>query len=90
MNPSLEALIVTPICPHLLYNRAIIVNGEDQVNLIVKTKNANIFITIDGQEGIPLEYNDVIEVGKSHYVARLVSFPEENYYKLLHQKLMRS
>lgn len=89
VNPALKALVITPICPHLLYQRSVIVTPDDVVTIIVATEQADIFLTIDGQEGFALNYQDRIKVRKADCSTRVITFPGYNFYKLLHDKLMR-
>ncbi len=88
LNPMLKALVITPICPHLLYQRSVVVHMEDLVTVNVATKQGEVFLTFDGQEGFALQYQDVIKVQKASCVTRVVNFRGNNFYKLLHDKLM--
>ncbi len=88
LNPALKALVITPICPHLLYQRSVVVNMEDMVTINVATKHGEIFLTFDGQEGFALNYKDCIQVKMADCITRVINFPGNNFYKLLHDKLM--
>ncbi len=88
LNPALKALVITPICPHLLYQRSVVVNMEDKVSITVATEHGEVFLTFDGQEGFALLYQDRIQVAKADCLTRVVNFPGHNFYKLLHDKLM--
>jgi NAD+ kinase len=88
VNPTLSILLVTPICPHLLYTRSIIVNGDDAITAIVATDSADIYLTADGQEGFPLRYQDKVIVKKADCATRVITFQKYNFYKLLHDKLL--
>lgn len=88
VGPSLNVLLVTPICPHLLYQRSVIVDQKDVVSIIVATEHADVFLTLDGQEGFALKYKDLIRVKKAECVTRVITFIENNFYKLLHDKLI--
>ncbi len=90
VNPSLQLLLVTPICPHLLYQRSVIVNREDLVSVIVATSSADIFLTLDGQEGFALKHKDCIRVKRAESVTRVITFAESNFYKTLHNKLLEA
>ena len=87
VNPALEVIIITPICPHLLHHRSVIVDKSDTVTIHVSTDQAEIFLTVDGQEGFKLMDKDVVKVQKAQECTGLVTFPNYNFYKLLHQKL---
>jgi NAD+ kinase len=88
INPFLNVLVITPICPHLLYQRSVIVDQNDVVSLTVATKGADIFLTLDGQEGFALKYNDSIHIRRADCVTKVITFEENNFYKLLHDKLI--
>ena len=88
LNPALKALVITPICPHLLYQRSVVVNMEDMVTINVATEHGEIFLTFDGQEGFALHYKDCIRVKMADCITRVINFPGNNFYKLLHDKLM--
>ena len=88
VNPTLSVIIVTPICPHLLYTRSVIVDGGDEITTTVATSSADIFLTMDGQEGFPLLYQDKVVVRKASCATRIVTFQKNNFYKLLHDKLL--
>ncbi|NLJ55924.1 MAG: NAD(+)/NADH kinase [Firmicutes bacterium] len=88
VHPALNVLVVTPICPHLLYQRSVIVNKNDVVTATVATEYADIFLTLDGQEGFALNFNDRVRVKKAAYKTKVITFPESNFYKLLHDKLI--
>lgn len=88
VNPSLQLLLITPICPHLLYQRSVIVDRDDHVTVVVATSSADIFLTLDGQEGFALKYNDFIKVRRAPCVTRVITLAESNFYKILHSKLL--
>ncbi|NMB35727.1 MAG: NAD(+)/NADH kinase [Firmicutes bacterium] len=88
VHPALNVLVVTPICPHLLYQRSVIVDKDDLVTVTIATEYADIFLTLDGQEGFALNYNDRIRVKKAECAAKVITFADSNFYKLLHDKLI--
>ena len=88
VNPALSIIIVTPICPHLLYTRSVIVDGGDMITTVVATSSADVFLTMDGQEGFPLHYQDKVIVRKASCATRIITFQKNNFYKLLHDKLL--
>lgn len=88
VNPDLNILLITPICPHLLYQRSVVVNKDDVVTVVVATKNTDVFLTLDGQEGFALNFEDCIKIRRADCVTKVIIFPENNFYKLLHDKLI--
>jgi NAD+ kinase len=85
--PALDSIVLTPICPHTLTNRPIVLPGDFQVRIILKTQSEDVYLTLDGQVGLPLEVNDIIEIEKSEHKTKLVMPSERDYFKVLRNKL---
>ena len=84
--PSMEAVVITPICPHTLSNRPIVVPDDAQIELRLKTRE-EVAITIDGQIGFPLEVEDRVFVRKSRTKFNIVQPTNRNYFDVLRDKL---
>ncbi len=87
VNPTMELFLITPICPHSLYNRSVIIDGTDTMNLRVDSRQVQVVLTVDGQVRFALEDNDQIIVCRAKQKVRLVCFHENSFYRFLHQKL---
>ena len=87
IHPALDSIVITPICPHTLTNRPILVPGEDLVEVILKSESEDVFLTLDGQVGFSLRKDDVVEVKKSHCKTRLLLPCERDYFQVLREKL---
>ncbi|TAN43101.1 MAG: NAD(+)/NADH kinase [Nitrospirae bacterium] len=85
--PTLDSIVLTPICPHTLTNRPIVLPGDFQVRIILKTQSEDVYLTLDGQVGLPLEVNDIIEIEKSEHRTRLAMPCGRDYFKVLRTKL---
>lgn len=85
--PGLHCLVISPICPHTLTNRPIIVSDEALIKIKVKFKDEDVALTADGQEGMPLQGGDIVEVRKSRYATLLVKSPSKDYFEVLRTKL---
>jgi NAD+ kinase len=85
--PSLHTIIITPICPHTLTNRPIIVPDDVQIRVLLGSKHQEVILTLDGQQGFPLEFEDVVEVRKAEGRILLIKSPYRHYFKLLREKL---
>ncbi|MEN6615043.1 MAG: NAD(+)/NADH kinase, partial [Syntrophorhabdus sp.] len=85
--PSLTNLIVTPICPHTLTNRPIILPESMVIRAVLKSINEKVILTLDGQVGFPLEYADEVIVKKSSHAVRLVKSATRGYFEILRTKL---
>ncbi|HAA64473.1 MAG TPA: NAD(+) kinase, partial [Thermoanaerobacter sp.] len=69
--PTVEVIIITPICPHTLYSRSIIVSPDDVIRLEISEENQDLMITTDGQQGYKLDYRDIIYIKKSNEYTNL-------------------
>jgi len=85
--PSLNSIIVNPICPHTITNRPLVVPDTATVKIILKTANQNVHITLDGQVGMPLQGGDVVEAHKAPGHIQLIRSPYKTYFELLRTKL---
>jgi len=85
--PSLHTLIITPICPHILTNRPIVIPDDVEVRAVLKSKQQEVILTLDGQQGFPLEFEDVVEVRKAEGRILLIKSPYRDYFELLREKL---
>lgn len=91
VTPEAELMCVTPICPHTLHNRSIIVSANDRIKIVIgekkKSQETESFATIDGQMALRLNCGDYILVEKADTVTKLIRFPGQSYFNLLHSKL---
>lgn len=85
--PSVNCIIITPICPHTLTNRPIVVPDNVEIQAVLKTKQQEVILTLDGQQGFNLEYDDVVEVKKAKGKILLIKSPYRHYFELLREKL---
>lgn len=85
--PSLHCIIITPICPHTLTNRPIVIPDDVTIHVVLKTTQQEVLLTLDGQQGFMLEYEDVVEVKKSETGILLIKSPYRHYFELLREKL---
>jgi NAD+ kinase len=89
VHPRVDAIGITPIAPHTLTNRPIVIPGSETIevrpNLDVGAEE--IFVTYDGQAGYPLQKGDMVAVRKSEQCLRLVRAPARTYFEVLREKL---
>lgn len=86
--PTMGAVVITPICPHMLTNRPLVLPDELDIEISLATPDArDIFITLDGQEGFELSDRDRICIKKSEERVLLVQSPDKNYFDVLRNKL---
>ncbi len=85
--PGLHCLVISPICPHTLTNRPIIVSDESLIRIEVKFQDEDVVFTADGQVGMPLMGGDVVEVRRSRSSTQLIKSPDRDYFEVLRAKL---
>jgi NAD+ kinase len=89
VHPSMDALVLTPIAPHMLTNRPIVIPTEREVRVQSTSSNAGdeVYVTIDGQTGFGLHEGDEIAIAKSERPLRLIRSATRSYFEVLRQKL---
>lgn len=91
VTPEAELMVITPICPHSLNMRSIVVSASDDILLKVEMNRATqpetAVITFDGQESVELGHGDSVRIRKSASSAKLVRFKDRSFFKLLYMKL---
>jgi len=85
--PSLNLFSITPICPHTLTNRPIIISDDSIISVELMSESEDVFITVDGQVGMRMERHDRVVVRKSVKTLSLVKSPFRTYFEILKQKL---
>jgi NAD+ kinase len=85
--PSMNAVVVTPICPFTLSNRPIVVPDDAEIELILKTDQEEVALTLDGQVGFPLKVEDRVKIRKSRTTFNLIQPSNRNYFDVLRDKL---
>jgi NAD+ kinase len=85
--PDMEAVVITPICPHTLTNRSLVVPGRVAVEVAIHTGGQDIHLTLDGQVGIELAPSDRVRIRKAAARTRLVHCPDREWFGVLRQKL---
>ena len=87
LQPAMPAVLLTPICPHTLSFRPIVVSSASRIQVELVTPGEEVYLTLDGQRGSPMAGGDVVEVRRSEHELRLVSSPKRGYFELLREKL---
>jgi NAD+ kinase len=85
--PGMEAIIITPICPHSLGNRPTVIPADSHLKVRLTGPVEQVLLTLDGQIAVPLMLEDEVELTRSPYHIELIQDPETNYYDVLRKKL---
>jgi NAD+ kinase len=87
VHPRLDAMVVTPICPHMLTNRPLVIPDTACVEIDVAVGEEPVYLTLDGQVGFRIEKRDRIVITQSTNRVWLVQPPRKNYFDVLRSKL---
>ena len=87
IRPGLDALLLTPIAPHTLSMRPIVLAGDEVVNFKLEDKDRKAYIMVDGQDYVAVGIYDDIAIGYSDKVVKLVKPEKRDYYSVLREKL---
>jgi NAD+ kinase len=85
--PHMSAFVITPIAPHSLTFRPIIISNQLPIRITPSPKALDVFLTLDGQIAIPIERGDSVRVQRSRHKTYLVRLKEQDYFSVLRQKL---
>lgn len=88
IHPAMNCLVITPICPHTLTNRPIVVADDSLIAITVSSlDDEDVYLTLDGQVGVELKSGDLIQVGRARYHSMLVSSKDRDFFEVLRTKL---
>lgn len=87
VSPGVGVMVLSPICPHTLTQRPLVVPETALVRVAVHAPDQEVVVTLDGQEGIPLADGDVVEVARSSHTVALVRTGGEGFLSVLREKL---
>jgi NAD+ kinase len=87
VNPSIDAILLTPICAHTLNSRSILASGKEQIRVVVDSHHDELMLTIDGQIGFSLKSKDYIVIEKSDVTAKLMDVMQRGFYTLVRNRI---
>jgi NAD+ kinase len=87
VEPNVKAFLLTPICPHSLTERPIILPSDKSIRLLVNERNPDLLLSADGLESIRLQYGDQIVISYGGVRTNLIQLAETSYFDLLRRKL---
>lgn len=90
VEPSMEAILMTPICAHNLYSRPMVVNPHETIQVRVIQATSDVTLTIDGQLGIEVQNQDEIMVKRSERYIKFARLKDRNFYQILHEKFSKN
>jgi NAD+ kinase len=87
VHPSVGAFLITPICPHTLSDRPIVIQDTSVVELKLTAAAESVFLTLDGQTGIPMHAQDQVRITRATERLKLIQPPQKTYFEILRNKL---
>lgn len=87
VEPNVKAFLLTPICPHSLTERPIILPSDKNIRLVINEKNPDLLFSADGLESVRLQSGDQIVVSYGGARANLIQLTDVSYFELLRKKL---
>lgn len=87
VHPSVESFIITPICPHTLSDRPVVVGDTSIIEVKLSAGTESVFLTLDGQKGIPLQATDRVRISRAQQLLKLIQTPNKSYFEILRNKL---
>ena len=88
LEPTLEALIITPICPHALTQRPIVVPDSAEIQICLHQRPGHVLLTLDGQDAVDMKEDDIVVIRRfKKHSLQLISSPSRDYFSVLREKL---
>lgn len=87
LYPTMNAVIITPICPHTLTQRPLVVPDDFEINLQLKSESAEMYLTLDGQTGVPMLPGDRVQIKQSKNRVLLIRNPQLEFFTILRTRL---
>lgn len=85
--PDVPAFVVTPVASHALTNRPLVVHDSAIIEIRLIVTREQGYLTVDGQQGVPLEEDDIVQCNKSKFTVKLFSLPQRTFFQVLRNKL---
>ena len=87
LAPDMEAIVVSPICPHTLSNRAMVLAARDRIRIEVRADHPDLLLTVDGQENVVIQPGNTVELYRADHTIHLIRFTDRSFYDVLRTKL---
>jgi NAD+ kinase len=87
VHPAVESFVITPICPHTLSDRPVVVRDSSTIEMKLLAHTESVFLTLDGQKGIVLQATDRVQIVRAEKLLRLIQPVKKSYFEILRNKL---
>jgi len=90
VEPKNESIVITPICPHTLFSRSLVLSPDNQIEIQINSKNTEVSLNIDGKKSdVQIADQDIFKVEKSKYKLNLITFNKNIFFKIFKDKLIK-
>jgi NAD+ kinase len=87
VHPAVESILITPICPHTLSDRPVVVRDTSLIEVRISAGSDSVFLTLDGQTGVPMQLGDRVRITRAPERLKLIQPPNKSYFEILRNKL---
>jgi NAD+ kinase len=87
LTPNSGVFVVTPICPHVLTMRPVIVSNDSIIEIAPVAGQQDVFLTLDGQKAVPITTEHSIRISKAPHRVPLAGLPDMSFFEVLREKL---
>lgn len=87
IDPAVNVVVLAPICPHTLSNRPIVLPDHTHIQVVLRTADEEVILTLDGQEGLPMKEGDTVGIKRTGSMVSLVKPPSRTFFDVLRRKL---
>ncbi len=89
LKPDTKIMAITPICPHNLYSRSIVISADDVITMVMRSKSndSEFLLSADGQDAIKMKNNDIVRIKKSQFYTTIIKTEMKSFYDILREKL---
>jgi NAD+ kinase len=87
VHPAVESIVITPICPHTLSDRPVVVRDTSRIEVRIAPISDSVFLTLDGQTGVPMQASDRVRITRANERLKLIQPPNKTYFEILRNKL---
>lgn len=88
--PTVDVIILTPICPHTKGLQTIVLNSSSEIQILIENNDEELYLTFDGQKSIKKDDDSLITIRTSKYKANIMMFEDYDYFKVLRKKIINN
>lgn len=90
IQPDMDCLVYTPVCPHALFNRSVVFGGDTRLVVSIPENLGRLFLTVDGEKPVKLKTGDKLVFSRSERFARFLKLGAKDFYDVLNQKIIET